>query len=147
MIKRMRFVYVTIFEYDISDQSENVVCVTTCSCIEKEFKLIFVSRYLRSLFRKYSLVSRFIAMPHYYCPCGSLLKRVSSARSLNSACLRLFISIRCMKVVTRHVTVPSQLKELEMFEKFSFMRTGDVDQLTSSELEMFTSSFHLNWKC
>ena len=52
-----------------------------------------------------------------------------------------------ISVDTRYVTVPSQLKELEMFEKFSFMRTGDVDQLTSSELEMFTSSFHLNWKC
>ena len=49
------------------------------------------------------------------------------------------------KMVTRYVTVPFQLKELELFKKFSFMITGDVDQFPSSELEMLTSSFHLNW--
>ena len=43
----------------------------------------------------------------------------------------------------RPVTVPFQLKEMELFEKFSFMRIGDVDQFFSSELEMFTSSFEL----
>ena len=43
----------------------------------------------------------------------------------------------------RPVTVPFQFKEMELFDKFSFMRTGDVDQFLSSELEMFTSSFEL----
>ena len=46
-------------------------------------------------------------------------------------------------VTGRPVTVPFQFKEMELFEKFSFMRTGDVDQFFSSELEMFTSSFEL----
>jgi hypothetical protein len=39
-------------------------------------------------------------MPHYYCPCGSVVAEGSSARSLKSPCLRLFMSIRTMKCVS-----------------------------------------------
>ena len=49
-------------------------------------------------------------------------------------------------VVARYVTVPFQLKEMELLENFSFMGTGDVDQFLSSVLEMVTSSFHPNRK-
>jgi hypothetical protein len=44
-------------------------------------------------------------MPHYYCPCGSLLERISSARSLRSPCLRLFVSIKTMQVVSSETKV------------------------------------------
>jgi len=46
----------------------------------------------------------------------------------------------------RYVTVPFQLIELELFEQFSFIWTGKVDQFISSKLEWLTSSFYLNWK-
>ncbi len=36
-------------------------------------------------------------MPHYYCPCGSLIERVGTGRPLKSPCLRLFVSIRTLK--------------------------------------------------
>ena len=39
-------------------------------------------------------------MPHYYCPCGSLLVGGTFTRSLKSPCLRLFISIRTMKYIS-----------------------------------------------
>jgi hypothetical protein len=39
-------------------------------------------------------------MPHYYCPCGSVLVGGSFTRSLKSPCLRLFISIRTTKYIS-----------------------------------------------
>ena len=39
-------------------------------------------------------------MPHHYCPCGSILDGISSARPLKTSCLRLFISTRTMKSIS-----------------------------------------------
>ena len=43
---------------------------------------------------------RYIAMPHSYCPCGTILDGIFSARPSKSPCLRLFISIRTMKSIS-----------------------------------------------
>ncbi len=72
---------------------------------KKKSKLVVISQYSCSFCDKQLLVSWFIVMPHYRCPCGSLLNSVSSARSLRLPCLRLFISIKTMKVVTRETKV------------------------------------------
>ena len=44
-------------------------------------------------------------MPHEYCPCGFLLSRSSTVRPLKTPCLRLFMSIRTMKVISPETKV------------------------------------------
>ena len=44
-------------------------------------------------------------MPHQYCPCGKVLERSSSVRPLKLPCLRLFLSIRMMKIVSADAKV------------------------------------------
>lgn len=51
------------------------------------------------------LIIRTTAMPHYYCPCGSRLERVSTAYSLKSPCLRLFLSIKTMQPVSAETKI------------------------------------------
>ena len=46
-------------------------------------------------------------MPHHYCPCGTRLKQVAIARSLNSLYLRLFLSIKTEQRVNRDTKVCS----------------------------------------
>ena len=43
---------------------------------------------------------RYIAMPHSYCLCGSVLDGIFSARPSKSPCWLLFISIRTMKLIS-----------------------------------------------
>ena len=89
-------------------------------------------------------------MPHDYCPCGSLLSRTSTVRTLKSPSLRLFISIRTMKSVSSETKVCNACRTAYYGWKSNNAEFGDIlsridnELLESVEIDEDTNSVNIN---
>ena len=84
-------------------------------------------------------------MPHYYCPCGSRLERFSSARSLKSSCLRLFVSIKTIQVVSSETKVCDSCRSAYYGWKKKNPEFGDLlSPIEEEELVEIENNFDTN---
>ena len=72
------------------------------TCLNERKCTNYCMWYIKCVYKFINFVSnrKLIVMVHGYCSCGPLLYRSSSVRVLKSPCLRLFMPIRTMKIVT-----------------------------------------------
>jgi hypothetical protein len=92
-------------------------------------------------------------MPHDYCPCGSLLSRTSTVRTLKSPSLRLFTSIRTMKSVSFETKVCNACRTAYYDWKSNNSEFGDIlsrfdnELLESVDIDEDTNSVNNNHCC
>lgn len=73
-------------------------------------------------------------MPHYYCPCGLLLSRASTVRTLRPAGLRLFMTIKTMKPLAPETKICSACRTAYYTWKAMNPDFGDVLSRIDAEL-------------
>ncbi len=84
-------------------------------------------------------------MPHHYCPCGFRLGGISSARSLKSPCLRLFVSIKTMQVVSAETKVCDSCRSAYYGWKKQNLEFGDLlSRIEQEEFVGIDNSFDMN---
>ena len=83
-------------------------------------------------------------MPHYYCPCGSVVTEGAAGKSLKSPCLRLFISIRTMKSISPEAKVCNSCRGAYYTWRNSNSEFNNIFFLVEQELSDFEGVIDTN---